>query len=336
MMPNSSELTVLDVGHGQCVVLKDRTNTMIFDAGPGSTLLEFLGDHAITSIDAIVISHADADHISGLITLLAQTNIHVHSIYVNADATKGTRTWTNLRYAIADAMTRDTIVNVGVISGMVLPSQQPGVDIEVLAPDPVLAMAGPGGQDLSGRILTANSMSVVVRINYDGVPKVIIAGDLDEIGLQNLLQRYPLFQAEILIFPHHGGRPSNSNPVSFARRLCLAVQPSTVIFSIGRGQHRTPRPDIVHTILGILPEAHIACTQLSEHCAAQLPVVAPTHLISSIGNGHRRNACCAGSIRLLLGFAPHGVLPSMGDHHNFISTNAPSALCLFRGWPASS
>jgi beta-lactamase superfamily II metal-dependent hydrolase len=37
-----ADLTVLDVGHGNCAVLRDERGTVIFDAGQGDTLVEFL------------------------------------------------------------------------------------------------------------------------------------------------------------------------------------------------------------------------------------------------------------------------------------------------------
>ena len=70
-LPN---LTILDVGHGQCVVLQDARGTVIFDAGSGPTLLEFLHESGIAEIDAVIISHADADHLSGLVSLPIGSN----------------------------------------------------------------------------------------------------------------------------------------------------------------------------------------------------------------------------------------------------------------------
>ena len=45
-----------------------------------------------------------------------------------------------------------------------------------------VAMAGPGGTDLKGRKLTANSMSVVARINYQSIPRLLLTGDIDACG----------------------------------------------------------------------------------------------------------------------------------------------------------
>jgi len=188
-------------------------------------------------------------------------------------------------------------------------------------------MAGPGGRDLQGRQLSANSMSVVVRISYQSVPQVLLAGDLDAVGLDNLLEHYPSPRAAVLVFPHHGGRPANADPTQYAIRLSQAVQPEVVVFSIGRGRYQTPRPEIVAGILRILPTAHIACTQLSTYCAVGLPSVSPIHLAPVVARGRASNACCAGSILLTLNPRAAQPLPGLRDHHAFVIANAPSALC---------
>jgi beta-lactamase superfamily II metal-dependent hydrolase len=62
-------LTILDVGHGSCAILAEATRIVVFDAGPKTGLLEFLLQHQIDTIDLVMISHADRDHIEGLIAI---------------------------------------------------------------------------------------------------------------------------------------------------------------------------------------------------------------------------------------------------------------------------
>ena len=188
-------------------------------------------------------------------------------------------------------------------------------------------MSGPGGRDVSGRRLNANSMSAVVQISYRTVSRVLLTGDLDSTGLENLLEHYPGPNSEVLIFPHHGGLPGAADPVWFAKKICEAVRPEMIIFSIGRGLYQTPRPEIIAGIRSTLPEVYIACTQLSRNCAVTVPTTNPTHLGQLVARGSHRKACCAGSIQLV--FSDDGVhsVPSREDHQGFVTSNAPSALC---------
>ena len=332
----SPNLTILDVGHGQCVVLQDATGTVIFDAGSGATLLEFLQDSAITVIDAVIISHADADHLSGLVALLSAATVQVRHVYLNSDATKGSDIWKDLRYAIADATTgAATSVTVGITTTNTKEFARGDVQIEILYPEPALAMSGPGGTDLKGRRLTSNSMSVVARISYQSTPRLLLTGDLDAVGLENLLEAFPSPRSDVLVFPHHGGLPSRANPGNFAKLLGQAVQPSLIVFSIGRGKYQTPRPDIVAGIRSALPRVNIACTQLSANCAVDVPSTPPTHLASIVAKGSINRSCCAGSIRLILEPQTIQFIPPLQDHQGFITANAPSAVCR-RTWQNDS
>ena len=73
-------LTVLDVGHGSCAILAEAARIVVFDAGPKSGLLEFLLQHQINTIDVVMISHADRDHIEGLIAILGTNAIAVGGV----------------------------------------------------------------------------------------------------------------------------------------------------------------------------------------------------------------------------------------------------------------
>ncbi len=325
----SPNLTILDVGHGQSVVLQDARGTVIFDAGSGSTLLEFLHDSAITEIDAVIISHADADHLSGLLSLLTSATVQVRHVFLNSDATKDSDIWEDLRYAISDATTRASMnVTVGVTTTTSAHEFVRGdLEIEILYPAPALAMAGPGGSDLKGRKLNSNSLSIVARVSYQSTSRLLLTGDLDAVGLENLLDDLSSLQSEVLVFPHHGGRPSRADPAKFASSLSQAVEPNMIVFSIGRGKYQTPRPEIVAGIRSALPEVTIACTQLSANCASSIPQAPPTHLASIAARGRANHSCCAGSIRMFLEADAIHYMPAFQQHQSFISAHAPFALC---------
>ena len=65
-----NSLAVLDVGHGNSAVLCDQGVVVVIDTGPGSSLLEYLSERSITHINTVLLSHADQDHIGGLVGVL--------------------------------------------------------------------------------------------------------------------------------------------------------------------------------------------------------------------------------------------------------------------------
>jgi competence protein ComEC len=323
------EAVILDIGHGNSAVLSDDFGVVIIDAGVGATLLEFLHEGNIREIDEVIISHADSDHISGIISLLSQRDLLIHTIRLNGDAAKNTTVWNAFRVALADARKRgETRVYTELTTTSTDAISRGEIRIEVLAPTPEIIVSGVGGRDLRGRQLSANSVSAVIRVVNKDVPQVLFAGDIDGIGLDNLLEEYPEPRARVLVFPHHGGRPGRDDAFEFAYRLCGAVLPEIVVFSIGRGKHGTPLPEIIRGVRLAVPKAHVACTQLSERCAATLPAGIPHHLSERAARGRSTNSCCCGTLELMLGEMDIARAPSLNEHRQFVMREAPTALCI--------
>jgi beta-lactamase superfamily II metal-dependent hydrolase len=326
-MMASPRLAILDVGHGNSAVLHDHNGILVFDAGPGSTLNEYLLDNQIREIAALLISHSDADHLGGAINLLSSREFRVKEVYLNPDSRNAGSTFEIFRSALRDAKENRGTRIVPHLTTTLSKSFQVGATVvEILAPAPETALSGVGGRDLAGKRLNPNSMSAVVRLMVDNIPMVLLPGDMDADGLANLIRDHPALPARILLFPHHGGRPGRASPTLFARDLCSLVHPEIVIFSIGRGKHNTPNPAIVDAVLAHSPKAHIACTQLSVGCAADKPSSEPVHLIRDVASGKRTRSCCMGTVILTLR-TPSETFPVLGEHSDFVDRFAPTALC---------
>ena len=241
-MSDEANLFVLDVGHGNCAVLID-DEIVVIDAGPGTTLLEFLEREGIRRVDAVLISHADEDHIKGLVSLLESQTVAINLVHINSDALKGSQTWNSLTFLLDEANKSGKLVfEVGLTTNDTGKFNTRTITIEILAPSPGLAVKGPGSEDHKGRKLTSNSSSAVVRLLQDGEPLVLLPGDIDETGLANLLESNNDISAQVAIFPHHGGGSASSDLSKFAADFSRAAGAGTVVFSIGRGKHDTPRP----------------------------------------------------------------------------------------------
>lgn len=333
----AARFAVLDVGHGSCALVEEGGRGALIDCGPGPAVLEFLVQEGIKKLTTVAISHADADHVRGLIAILASNEVEVDRVYLNSDALKGSDLWSALLYELDDQHRAGKLVfETHLVEGDALDSSVPDVEMEVLAPRRRLTGLGPGSADRQGKSLESNSLSAVVRISYRGVPVALVGGDIDEVGLEHMLDSGVDCKASVLVFPHHGGRVSrNALPgdnARFARRLYEAVEPSTVVFSIGRGQHGTPRPEVVEALLSCDPALRIACTQLSQRCAASLPGQELSHLLPMFAVGRRERRCCAGTVQLLMETGNQSLAP-YEEHQRFIDAAAPTALCRLRHLP---
>ncbi len=283
----------------------------------------------ISRIDVLIISHADKDHIKGAIALLGSEVFSIGRVRLNSDALKQSVLWNDLLYLLDQQNRRGHIdCQVALTADNVEIFDQGSVRVEVLAPSLYLAARSPGSTDRQGRRLTSNSVSAVIRLLADDRPIILFPGDIDDIGFDDIIESGRNVTAPVLVFPHHGGRPSTGDMATFARRLCEAVRPDMVIFSIGRAEYGTPQPDVVAAVREAVSDVRIACTQLSTHCAATLPVASPGHLTAKFARGREHNKCCAGTVVIALNDSGPTVLPGATPHRNFISSFAATALCM--------
>jgi beta-lactamase superfamily II metal-dependent hydrolase len=318
-----SKVAILDVGHGNCTVVIDHDATTVIDAALGGILIDFLRDHKITRVESVLISHADNDHIAGLVALLSSEDLTVRNIYLNPDAQRTSKIWEDLKSVMKEARVKKKTTIKNALSTTVPGRLRTGdVLVQVVAPTPDFALTGVGGRSVDGAKVSAHGLNAVIRLLYLNKPLALLPGDLDELGLSNIENEKIEIKAEVLVFPHHGGL-SGRNPAAFAQALCRMVRPKVIVFSIGRGKHGTPRPEVMSAVRLASPDAHVACTQLSERCAAKPPEFTPSHLSRNVALGQERNHCCAGTLVI----APSPVQPILKKHTEFIKIAAPTALC---------
>ena len=325
----SNYVAILDVGHGSCCVVSDNGETCVIDTGLGTALLEFLTERGVTKLGFVLLSHADQDHISGLLHLLASKEFTIDRVRLNTDAAKQSKLWKNLVYEL------ELQESQGKLNWEVQLTADSGEDfavgnvgLEVVAPGKVLAALGPGNQTKEGKKITSNSVSAVVLLAKFGRAIAAILGDIDQLGLHDLRRRFSgkQFSSPVLVYPHHGGLSGSSGSEEFAGDICEVFSAEVVVFSIGRGLHSTPRPEIVAAVRKKVPSVRIACTQLSEHCAATVPVQDASHLVPVYSEGRADHKCCAGTMVIDVD-NPGKLRPPDSDHGSFIDQHAETALC---------
>jgi len=312
---------LLDVGHGNCTVFHIGNQVAVVDAGRGSTLLDYVREENVSEIEVVLLSHADQDHIAGLLGLLVE-GILVKEVYVNPDALRNTAVWEDLAAELGRAWNAGRTVVKSTLSSGDSPIRIGLLELQVVAPSPVLVLSR---SQRTATALNANSLSAVVRAVYDGRPIGIFPGDLDQVGFEKIVDPEIKMSAPLLVYPHHGGQ-SGADADKFATTLVSTVQPRWIVFSIGRGRYQTPRPDIVGAVRRSAPRARVVCTQLADHCATAVPGADPHHLNATVARGRDERRCCGGSLIMPL-TSTLELLPDPGQHLTFIRANAGNALC---------
>ena len=194
--------TFLSVGHGAAVVVElPGGKTMLYDAGrlgaptrASRAVAGYLWSRGITHLDAVVISHADADHYNALPALFDQFTVGV--VYVSPVMFERSAPALD---ALRAAIDRAGLSVREIYSGDRLRATG-GARIEVLHPP----RQGVVGSD--------NANSIVLAIEYQGC-RVLLTGDLETPGLEDVMAEEPL-DCDVVLAPHHGS--ASSDPPGFA------------------------------------------------------------------------------------------------------------------------
>ncbi len=213
--PGAFRLTALDVGQGSAIVVETARHTLLFDAGPGpeSTrageriVVPYLLANGLPELDALVVSHPDADHAGGAAAVLE--GVRVRQLL-------GGLPPANALWRMAGAAGAET---VRCASGQRW--RWDGVDFTILWPKP-----GP----LPAK---SNAGSCVLKVESDGFA-ALLTGDIDA-AVEGTLQREasdlsglvdPL-AADVLVVAHHGSKTSSTEP------FLDSVRPRAAIFQVG-------------------------------------------------------------------------------------------------------
>ncbi len=175
--------TLLDVGQGLATVVQTKDHTLVFDAGPKysdsfdagtAIVLPFLQEQGIESIDTLMISHADNDHIGGAKPLMK--NIAVDNLLTSMPNNK-------------------------------LPEALPCLAGQSWQWNQVyFSVLYPTDQD-SG---SENNLSCVLKVS-NNAGSVLLTGDIESQAEQQLILRHGNdLHSTILVAPHHGSKTSSS------------------------------------------------------------------------------------------------------------------------------
>lgn len=206
------ELQIFDVEHGACALLTCDNNTRVMlDCGHNGTTGWAPGSHlrgiGVNSLEMLVITNYDEDHVSGLPNLRASVSIG--------------RLWRN------KTVTPEILKRLKSEDGM-------GNGIEELAEMASTYTADGGFPEFPGveyhsfhlnypEFDDENNLSFVAHLKLNGVD-FLFPGDLEKKGWETLLARDAAFRAavtdiSVLIAPHHG-REGGIYPELFTKYGC--------------------------------------------------------------------------------------------------------------------
>jgi competence protein ComEC len=206
--PPDPELVLLDVGHGQAVLLRTPEGmNVLVDAGSRSrgglgrgVLLPALRALGIVRIDLAVVTQADADHCNAMPLLLRRFPVGA---------------------LVTGPAPAPDVVRAAAAAGTPWSIARPGQTL-LSGPRVRLAVVAVGGDGSS-----ENDASLALILECDG-RRTLLPADREERGIRELLEQ-GLPKCEILVAPHHGAQCEEAQP------LGRAIRPRLLLVSTARG-----------------------------------------------------------------------------------------------------
>ena len=227
--PLENEITMLDVGQGESIFLRDVTGkTILIDVGGKAesdkkiekwqekattsnaqrTLIPYLKSRGVTKIDQLILTNTDKEHVGDLLEV--SKAFHVGEILVSKGSLKQ-------KQFVAELQATQTKVR-SITAGENLPIF--GSQLEVLSPRKI----GDGDHEdslvLYGKLLDKN---------------FLFTGKLEEKGEKDMLKHYPDLEVDVLKASQHGSKNSSSS--AFLGQL----KPEMTLISVGKN-NRTKLP----------------------------------------------------------------------------------------------
>ncbi|HET7580882.1 MAG TPA: DNA internalization-related competence protein ComEC/Rec2 [Bacillales bacterium] len=235
-LSDTGEVTMLDVGQGdsilvtlphrRAVYLIDTGGTIHFGEEPWQkqkqgfkvgrdVVLNELKARGIRSINRLILTHGDRDHIGGTGALLG--HIHIDEIVYGKGAI--------IKPLPRKLLTRAVHLGIGVV--------RVGNGTSWKAGKAVFTVLNPDGTE------TGNDRSVVITARLGGVTW-LFTGDLQEKGERRIISEYPQLKADILKVGHHGSKTSSSEA------FLDQIDPKVALISVGQHNlYGQPSPVVV-------------------------------------------------------------------------------------------
>lgn len=222
MLTNSANnadgvITVVDVGQGQCILIRDETETVLIDCGSGATLEsagEIVASELLSTgtndVDAIVLTHLHEDHAGDVCDLLRLMPVSAIIMADNLDD--------------SDDMLEEIVTL----------AQQKGTEIIYIAEDMLLELG-----DINLEIYAPlgdgdeNERGIIIRAQVEDF-SAMITGDVSYAIEEELIASKNIEECDLLVLGHHGS--ANSTSLKFVK----AINPKYVAISVGYNSYGHP------------------------------------------------------------------------------------------------
>lgn len=220
--PKELKIYFVDVGQGDCTLLVTPHNKTILIDGGGSlteqfdvgkkTLIPYLLDRGYTSLDYIMISHFDQDHVDGLLTVMEE--LKVKKVFMARQKEESE----NFQIFL-ETIKRKNIKVKAVKAGDRITFEK-NLYMDILWPT----------ENLSISENPLNNNSIVGKVTYKNF-SILFTGDIEAVAEKAILKRYEknntILKSTVLKVAHHGSKTSST------KEFLEVVAPKISLIGVG-------------------------------------------------------------------------------------------------------
>jgi competence protein ComEC len=223
-----TKVNFLSVGQGDAIFIEtEQGHQILIDGGPDNSVLEKLGKEMPfwdRSLDVILLSHPEKDHITGLIEVLKKYKVD----YV---------IWTGVKNETAEY---EEWINLLEKSGANIITAQSGLKIKLGNEE--LDVLYPF-ENLNGELVDdVNDSSIIVKVVNNKI-SFLFTGDISADVEKIILQKGIDFDSDVLKIAHHGSKYSSSED------FIKSVSPLLSVIEVGKNnRYGHPSQDVLETL----------------------------------------------------------------------------------------
>lgn len=220
--PKTMEVHFLDVGQGDSTLITCDGHAMLIDAGDdtkGTAIQNYLKKQNIKSLDYLILTHPDADHIGGAPVVI--TKFDISKVFVS-NFEKDSKTYRKLIQTLDDKRLKAS-------TPLVKSKYSLGTaEFTILAPNDTYD--------------TPNNSSIALILK-NGKNTFLFTGDAESEAEKDILSTGIDVSADVYKVGHHGSRTSTS------KKFFQAVDPTYAVISCGEGNsYGHPHAETLNTL----------------------------------------------------------------------------------------
>ncbi len=244
-----------DVGQGDAILITHNNKQILIDGGPDEKVLSCLEDNMPfwdKSIDFLIISHMDQDHIGGLPSVLSRYSADIILMNPSTKRTAGFEALeTAVSREIAQSMGATKIISsyigqqfeIDDLARFIVISPQveylPINTDEIGETETILSAQNDLFTPIINNNMSENDLSIGIFITIGDI-KILLTGDMEEEGELAVITSGMTEPANIIKAGHHGSKSSSS------RQFISILRPEVSVISSGENnQYNHPSPRVI-------------------------------------------------------------------------------------------